>query len=82
MKLSQLGIQTAKDGIKVATQAQDVHIEVKDSLTRIVVIVPAGITKERAQQVGDTAARQVASFGTMGLYVDLKTPSNDYLEGY
>ncbi|MFF1993267.1 DUF874 domain-containing protein [Bacillus mycoides] len=82
VKLSQLGIQTAKDGIKVATQAQDVHIEAKDSLTRIVVIVPAGTTKERAQQVGDTAARQVASFGTMGLYVDLKTPSNDYLGGY
>lgn len=41
-----------------------------------------GTTKERAQQVGDTAARQVASFGTMGLYVDLKTPSKDYLGEY
>ncbi|OWT48597.1 DUF874 domain-containing protein [Bacillus sp. K2I17] len=82
VKLSQLGIQTAKDGIKVAAQAQDVHIEAKDSLTRIVVIVPAGTTKERAQQVGDIAARQVASFGTMGLYVDLKTPSKDYLGEY
>ncbi|MFK4415917.1 hypothetical protein ABH961_004476 [Bacillus sp. RC251] len=51
MKSSQLGIQTAKDGIKVAEQALDVHIEEKDSLTRIVVIVPAGTTKERAQQV-------------------------------
>ncbi|MCH5475152.1 DUF874 family protein [Bacillus cereus] len=82
VKLSQLGIQTAKDGIKVAAQAQDVHIEAKDSLTRIVVIVPAGTTKERAQQVGDTAARQLASFGTMGLYVDLKAPSKDYLGEY
>ncbi|PEQ53027.1 DUF874 domain-containing protein [Bacillus cereus] len=82
VKLSQLGIQTAKDGIKVAAQAQDVHIEAKDSLTRIVVIVPAGTSKERAQQVGDIAARQVASFGTMGLYVDLKTPSKDYLGEY
>ncbi|MFK4378501.1 hypothetical protein ABH948_003920 [Bacillus sp. RC218] len=82
MKLSQLGIQTARDGIKVATQAQDIHIEAKDSLTRIVVIVPAGTTKERAQQVGDIAARQVASFGTMGLYVDLKTPSKEYLGEY
>lgn len=82
VKLSQLGIQTAKDGIKVAAQAQDVHIEAKDSLTRIVVIVPAGTTKERAQQVGNTAARQVASFGTMGLYVDLKAPSKDYLGEY
>ncbi|MEK5251545.1 DUF874 domain-containing protein [Bacillus sp. FSL R9-9530] len=82
VKLSQLGIQTAKDGIKVAAQAQDVHIEAKDSLTRIVVIVPVGTTKERAQQVGDIAARQVASFGTMGLYVDLKTPSKDYLGEY
>lgn len=78
-KLSQLGIQTAKDGIKVAAQAQDVHIEAKDSLTRIVVIVPAGTTKERAQQVGDIAARQVESFGAMGLNVDLKVPSKDYL---
>lgn len=82
VKLSQLGIQTAKDGIKVAAQAQDVHIEATDSLTRIVVIVPAGTTKERAQQVGNTAARQVASFGTMGLYVDLKAPSKDYLGEY
>lgn len=82
VKLSQLGIQTAKDGIKVAAQAQDVHIEAKDSLTRIVVIVPAGTSKERAQQVGDIAARQVASVGTMGLYVDLKTPSKDYLGEY
>ncbi|PFZ26712.1 MULTISPECIES: DUF874 domain-containing protein [Bacillus] len=82
VKLSQLGIQTAKDGIKVAAQAQDVHIEAKDSLTRIVVIVPAGTSKERAQQVGDIAARQVASFGTMGLYLDLKTPSKDYLGEY
>ncbi|EEM86655.1 DUF874 domain-containing protein [Bacillus thuringiensis serovar vazensis] len=82
VKLSQLGIQTAKDGIKVAAQAQDVHIEAEDSLTRIVVIVPAGTSKERAQQVGDIAARQVASFGTMGLYVDLKTPSKDYLGEY
>lgn len=82
VKLSQLGIQTAKDGIKVAAQAQDVHIEAKDSLTRIVVIVPAGTTKERAQQVGDIAARQVASFGAMGLNVDLKAPSKDYLGEY
>ncbi len=82
VKLSQIGIQTAKDGIKVAVQAQDVHIQAKDSLTRIVVIVPVGTTKERAQQVGDTAARQVASFGTMGLYVDLKAPSKDYLGEY
>ncbi len=67
VKLSQLGIQTAKDGIKVAAQAQDVHIEAKDSLTRIVVIVPAGTTKERAEQKGDIAVRQEASFGTMGL---------------
>ncbi|PGQ45472.1 DUF874 domain-containing protein [Bacillus thuringiensis] len=82
VKLSRLGIETAKDGIKVAAQAQDVHIEVKDSLTRIVVIVPAGTTKERAQQVGDIAARQVASFGAMGLNVDLKAPSKDYLGEY
>ncbi|MCU5110860.1 hypothetical protein OCD79_03770 [Bacillus wiedmannii] len=82
MKSSQLGIQTAKDGIKVAEQALDVHIEEKDSLTRIVVIVPAGTTKETAQQVCDIAARQVASFGTMGLYVDLKAPSKDYLGEY
>ncbi|HDR4908391.1 TPA: DUF874 domain-containing protein [Bacillus cereus] len=82
VKLSQLGIETAKDGIKVAAQAQDVHIEAKDSLTRIVVIVPAGTTKERAQQVGDIAARQVASFGAMGLNVDLKVPSKDYLGEY
>ncbi|HDR7695943.1 DUF874 domain-containing protein [Bacillus sp. CH_48] len=82
VKLSQLGIQTAKDGIKVAAQAQDVHIEAKDNLTRIVVIVPAGTTKERAQQVGDIAARQVASFGAMGLNVDLKVPSKDYLGEY
>ncbi|TKA01355.1 DUF874 family protein [Bacillus thuringiensis] len=82
VKLSQLGIETAKDGIKVAAQAQDVHIEAKDNLTRIVVIVPAGTTKERAQQVGDIAARQVASFGAMGLNVDLKVPSKDYLGEY
>ncbi|PEZ26733.1 MULTISPECIES: DUF874 domain-containing protein [Bacillus cereus group] len=82
VKLSRLGIETAKDGIKVAAQAQDVHIEAKDSLTRIVVIVPAGTTKERAQQVGDIAARQVASFGAMGLNVDLKAPSKDYLGEY
>ncbi len=82
VKLSQLGIQTAKDGIKVAAQAQDIHIEAKDSLTRIVVIVPAGTTKERAQQVGDIAARQVASFGAMGLNVDLKAPSKDFLGEY
>ncbi|WP_240528388.1 DUF874 domain-containing protein [Bacillus cereus] len=82
VKLSQLGIETAKDGIKVAAQAQDVHIEAKDSLTRIVVIVPAGTTKERAQQVGDIAARQVASFGAVGLNVDLKAPSKDYLGEY
>lgn len=82
VKLSQLGIETAKDGIKVAAQAQDVHIEAKDSLTRIVIIVPAGTTKERAQQVGDIAARQVASFGAMGLNVDLKVPSKDYLGEY
>ncbi|MDA2072829.1 DUF874 domain-containing protein [Bacillus cereus] len=82
VKLSQLGIGTAKDGIKVAAQAQDVHIEAKDSLTRIVVIVPAGTTKERAQQVGDIAARQVASFGAMGLNVDLKVPSKYYLGEY
>ncbi|WP_168455192.1 DUF874 family protein [Bacillus cereus] len=82
VKLSQLGIETAKDGIKVAAQVQDVHIEAKDNLTRIVVIVPAGTTKERAQQVGDIAARQVASFGAMGLNVDLKVPSKDYLGEY
>lgn len=82
VKLSQLGIETAKDGIKVAAQAQDVHIEAKDNLTRIVVIVPAGTTKERAQQVGDIAARQVASFGAMGLNVDLKVPLKDYLGEY
>jgi hypothetical protein len=82
VKLSQLGIETAKDGIKVAAQVQDVHIEAKDNLTRIVVIVPAGTTKERAQQVGDIAARQVASFGAMGLNVDLKAPSKDYLGEY
>lgn len=82
VKLSQLGIETAKDGIKVAAQAQDVHIEAKDNLTRIVVIVPAGTTKERAQQVGDITARQVASFGAMGLNVDLKVPLKDYLGEY
>ncbi|PED31789.1 multimodular transpeptidase-transglycosylase / penicillin-binding protein 1A/1B [Bacillus cereus] len=82
VKLSQLGVQTIKDGIKYTTPVQDIHIEAKDSLTRIVVIMPVGTTKEQAKEVGDSLARQVASFGTMGLYVDLHSPSKDYLGEY
>ncbi|WP_182813044.1 multimodular transpeptidase-transglycosylase / penicillin-binding protein 1A/1B [Bacillus sp. ME78] len=82
VKLSQLGVQTIKDGIKYTTPAQDIHIEAKDSLTRIVAIMPVGTTKEKAKEVGDSLARQVASFGTMGLYVDLRSPSKDYLGEY
>ncbi|HDR4368893.1 TPA: multimodular transpeptidase-transglycosylase / penicillin-binding protein 1A/1B [Bacillus cereus] len=81
-KLSQLGVQTIKDGIKYTTPVQDIHIEAKDSLTRIVAIMPVGTTKEQAKEVGDSLARQVASFGTMGLYVDLHSPSKDYLGEY
>ncbi|AAS44866.1 multimodular transpeptidase-transglycosylase / penicillin-binding protein 1A/1B [Bacillus paranthracis] len=82
VKLSQLGVQTIKDGIQYTTPVQDIHIEAKDSLTRIVAIMPAGTTKEQAKEVGDSLARQVASFGTMGLYVDLHSPSKDYLGEY
>lgn len=82
VKLSQLGVQTIKDGIKYTTPVQDIHIEAKDSLTRIVAIMPVGTTKEQAKEVGDSLARQVASFGTMGLYVDLRSPSKDYLGEY
>ncbi|MCU0097480.1 multimodular transpeptidase-transglycosylase / penicillin-binding protein 1A/1B [Bacillus sp. OR9] len=82
VKLSQLGVQTIKDGIKYTTPVQDIHIEAKDSLTRIVAIMPVGTTKEQAKEVGDSLARQVASFGTMGLYVDLHSPSKDYLGEY
>ncbi|HFK1549254.1 multimodular transpeptidase-transglycosylase / penicillin-binding protein 1A/1B [Bacillus sp. SBS7] len=82
IKLSQLGVQTIKDGIKYTTSVQDIHIEAKDSLTRIVAIMPVGTTKEQAKQVGDSLARQVASFGTLGLYVDLHSPSKDYLGEY
>ncbi|MGA4486839.1 multimodular transpeptidase-transglycosylase / penicillin-binding protein 1A/1B [Bacillus bombysepticus] len=82
VKLSQLGVQTIKDGIKYTTPVQDIHIEAKDSLTRIVAIMPVGTTKEKAKEVGDSLARQVASFGTMGLYVDLNSPSKDYLGEY
>ncbi|GAB6481929.1 TPA: multimodular transpeptidase-transglycosylase / penicillin-binding protein 1A/1B [Bacillus cereus] len=82
VKLSQLGVQTIKDGIQYTTSVQDIHIEAKDSLTRIVAIMPAGTTKEQAKEVGDSLARQVASFGTMGLYVDLHSPSKDYLGEY
>ena len=82
VKLSQLGVQTIKDGIQYTTPVQDIHIEAKDSLTRIVAIMPVGTTKEQAKEVGDSLARQVASFGTMGLYVDLHSPSKDYLGEY
>ncbi|MDL2419409.1 multimodular transpeptidase-transglycosylase / penicillin-binding protein 1A/1B (plasmid) [Bacillus tropicus] len=82
VKLSQLGVQTIKNGIQYTTPVQDIHIEAKDSLTRIVAIMPAGTTKEQAKEVGDSLARQVASFGTMGLYVDLHSPSKDYLGEY
>ncbi|MEE3950200.1 multimodular transpeptidase-transglycosylase / penicillin-binding protein 1A/1B [Bacillus wiedmannii] len=82
VKLSQLGVQTIKDGIKYTTPVQDIHIEAKDSLTRIVAIMPVGTTKEQAKEVGDSLARQVASFGTMGLYADLHSPSKDYLGEY
>ncbi|NRR17469.1 multimodular transpeptidase-transglycosylase / penicillin-binding protein 1A/1B [Bacillus pacificus] len=82
VKLSQLGVQTIKDGIQYTTPVQDIHIEAKDSLTRIVAIMPAGTTKEQAKELGDSLARQVASFGTMGLYVDLHSPSKDYLGEY
>ncbi|MGW6049677.1 multimodular transpeptidase-transglycosylase / penicillin-binding protein 1A/1B [Bacillus mycoides] len=82
VKLSQLGVQTIKDGIKYTTPVQDIHIEAKDSLTRIVAIMPVGTTKEQAKKVGDSLARQVANFGTMGLYVDLHSPSKDYLGEY
>ncbi|ASZ69430.1 multimodular transpeptidase-transglycosylase / penicillin-binding protein 1A/1B [Bacillus cereus] len=82
VKLSQLGVQTIKDGIKYTTSVQDIHIEAKDSLTRIVAIMPVGTTKEQAKEVGDSLARQVASFGTLGLYVDLHSPSKEYLGEY
>ncbi|HHB1656017.1 TPA: multimodular transpeptidase-transglycosylase / penicillin-binding protein 1A/1B [Bacillus cereus] len=82
VKLSQLGVQTIKDGIQYTTPVQDIHIEAKDSLTRIVAIMPVGTTEEQAKEVGDSLARQVASFGTMGLYVDLHSPSKDYLGEY
>ncbi|MFC9449678.1 multimodular transpeptidase-transglycosylase / penicillin-binding protein 1A/1B [Bacillus cereus] len=82
VKLSQLGVRTIKDGIQYTTPVQDIHIEAKDSLTRIVAIMPVGTTKEQAKEVGDSLARQVASFGTMGLYVDLHSPSKDYLGEY
>ncbi|MEC2714761.1 multimodular transpeptidase-transglycosylase / penicillin-binding protein 1A/1B [Bacillus cereus] len=82
VKLSQLGVQTIKDGIKYTTSVQDIHIEAKDSLTRIVAIMPVGTTKEKAKEVGDSLARQVASFGTLGLYVDLHSPSKEYLGEY
>ncbi|HDR7713960.1 TPA: multimodular transpeptidase-transglycosylase / penicillin-binding protein 1A/1B [Bacillus cereus] len=82
IKLSQLGVQTIKDGIKYTTSVQDIHIEAKDSLTRIVAIMPVGTTKEKAKEVGDSLARQVASFGTLGLYVDLHSPSKEYLGEY
>ncbi|WP_116777482.1 multimodular transpeptidase-transglycosylase / penicillin-binding protein 1A/1B [Bacillus thuringiensis] len=82
VKLSQLGVQTIKDGIKYTTSVQDIHIEAKDSLTRIVAIMPVGTTKEQAKEVGDSLARQVASFGTLGLYVDLHSPSTEYLGEY
>ncbi|MED2917596.1 multimodular transpeptidase-transglycosylase / penicillin-binding protein 1A/1B [Bacillus thuringiensis] len=82
VKLSQLGVQTIKDGIKYTTSVQDIHIEAKDSLTRIVAIMPVGTTKEQAKEVGDSLARQVASFGTLGLYVDLHSPSKEYWENF
>jgi colicin import membrane protein len=82
VKLSQLGVQTIKDGIQYTTPVQDIHIEAKDSLTRIVAIMPVETTKEQEKEVGNSLARQVASFGTMGLYVDLHSPSKDYLGEY
>ncbi len=61
VKLSQLGVQTIKDGIQYTTPVQDIHIEAKDSLTRIVAIMPVGTTKEQAKRsrrfIGTTSSK-------------------------